>query len=42
MSEVYLLKNLGERTLPCGTPVLNWHWVNVVFLNVVYAFRPFM
>ena len=40
--EVYMLKNVGERTPPCITPVLNWRWVDVVFLNVVYVFRPFM
>ena len=40
MSEVYMLKSVGKRTPPCGTPVLNWRWVDVVFLNVVYAFRP--
>ena len=32
MSEVYMLK-MGERTPPCGMPVLNWR-VDVVFLNV--------
>ena len=42
MCELYMLKNVGERTPPCGTPVLNWRWVDVVFLNVVCAFRPFM
>ena len=42
MSEVYMLKSLGGRTPLFGTPVLNWRWVDVVFLNVVYAFRPFM
>ena len=35
MSEVYMLKSVGERTPLCGTPVLNWRWVDVVFLNVV-------
>ena len=29
MSEVYMLKNVCERTPPCGTPVLNWRWVDV-------------
>ena len=24
MSEVYMLKSMGERTPPCGTPDLNW------------------
>ena len=36
MSEVYMLKRTGERTPPWGTPVLNWRFVDVVFLNVVY------
>ena len=46
MSEVYnmypvsitrhsMLKSVGERTPPCGTPVLNWRCVDVLFLNVV-------
>ena len=38
MLEVYMLKSVDERTPLCGTPVLNWRWVDVVFLNVVYAF----
>ena len=24
MSAVYMLNSVGERTPPCGTPVLNW------------------
>ena len=35
-----MLKSMGERTLPCGTPDLNCHFVDVWFLNVVYAMRP--
>ena len=27
---------------PWGTPVLNWHCVDVCSLNVVYALRPLM
>ena len=27
-SEVYMLKSMGERTPPCGTPDLNWRFVN--------------
>ena len=42
MSEVYVLKRVGVWTPPCGAPFLNWHWVDVVFINVVYTFRPFM
>ena len=34
MSEVYMLESAGERTRPCGTPVLNWRCVDVVLLNV--------
>ena len=37
MSEVYMLKRVGERTLP-----LNWHCVDAVFLKVVYAVYPSM
>ena len=36
MSEVYMLKSVGERT-----PVLNWRWVDVVFLNVVLCSDEF-
>ena len=42
MSEVYMLKSMGERTPPCGTPDLNCRFVDVWFLNVVYAMRPLM
>ena len=40
MSEVLMLKNMGEKTPPCGTPDLNWCFVDEWFLNVVYAMRP--
>ena len=40
MSEVLMLKSMGERTPPCGTPDLNCCFVDVWFLNVVYAMRP--
>ena len=33
---MYMLKSVGDRTAPCGTPFLNWR-VDVLFLNVVYA-----
>ena len=33
---VYMLKSVGE-----STPSY-WRWMDVVFLNAVYAFRPFM
>ena len=39
---VYMLKSVGDRTPPCGTPFLNWRCVDVLFLNVVYDLRPFM
>ena len=39
---MYMLKSVGERTLPCGTPLLNWRCVEVLLLNVVYALRPLM
>ena len=41
VSDVYML-SVGDRTPPCGTPFLNWRCVDVLFLNVVYALRPFM
>ena len=41
-SDVYLLKSVGDSTPPCRTPFLNWRCVDVLFLNVVYAFRPLM
>ena len=40
-----MLNSGGERTPPCGTPVLNRRCLNNVwlgFLYVVYAFRPLM
>ena len=37
MSDVYMLKSVGDSTPPCGTPFLNWRCVDVLFLNVVYA-----
>ena len=42
VSDVYMLKSVDDRTQPCGTPFLNWHCVDVLFLNVVYALRPLM
>ena len=35
-----MLKSMGERTPPCGTPDLNCRFVDVWFLNVVYAMCP--
>ena len=37
-----MLKSMGERTPPCGTPDLNWHFVDEWFPNVVYVMRPLM
>ena len=42
LSEVYMLTSMGERTPPCETPDLNCRFVDVWFLNVVYAMRPLM
>ena len=39
---MYMLKSVGDRTPPCGTPFLNWPCADVLFLNVVYALRPLM
>ena len=33
-----MLKSMGERTPPCGTPDLNCRFVDVWFLNVVYDY----
>ena len=30
-----MLNSVGERTPPCGTPVLNWRCLDVLFLYVV-------
>ena len=27
-SDVYMLKNVSDRTTPCGTPFLNWSCVD--------------
>ena len=37
-----MLKSMGERTSPCGTPDLNCRFVDVWFLNGVYTMRPLM
>ena len=42
VSDVYMLKSVGDSTPPCGTPFLNWRCVDVLCLNVVYALRPLM
>ena len=35
MSDVYMLKSVGERTPPCETPVLNWCCVCIVSLIMI-------
>ena len=40
VSDVYMLKIVGDSTQPSGTPFLKWRCVDVFFLNVVYALRP--
>ena len=30
-----MLKSVGEKTAPCGTPVLSWCCVDVVFLKYI-------
>ena len=42
MSAVYMLNSVSERTPPCGTPVLNVRFEDVLFLYVVNALRPLM
>ena len=42
VSDVYMLKSVGDMTPPCGTPFLNWRCVDVLFLKVVYALRSLM
>ena len=39
---MYMLKSVGGRTPPCGTPFLNWRCVDDLFLNVVYTLRHLM
>ena len=39
VSEVYILKSVGDRTPTCGSQFFNWRCVHVLFLNVVYALR---
>ena len=37
-----MLKSVGDRTPHCGTPFLDWRFVDVLFLHVVYALRHLM
>ena len=34
---MYMLRSVVDSTPPCGKPFLNWGFVDVLFLNVVYA-----
>ena len=42
VSDVYILKSVGDSTPPCGAPFLNWRCIDVLFLNVVYSLQPLM
>ena len=42
LSDVYMLKSVGDRTPLCGTPFLNWRCVDVFFLSVVDDLRHLM
>ena len=42
VSDLFMLKSVGDSTPPCGTPFLNWRCVDLLFLNMVYALRPLM
>ena len=35
MHDVYMLNSVCHRTPHCGTSVLNWRCVDVLFLNIV-------
>ena len=39
---MYMLKSVGNRTLPCGTPYFNWRCIDGLFLDLVFALRPLM
>ena len=39
VSDVYILNSVGDSTPPCGTLVLIWRGVDVLFFNVVYVLR---
>ena len=40
MSDVYMLKSVGDRTPPCGTPVRICLVLDLVLLYWVYACLP--
>ena len=39
-STVYMLKSVGDRTPPCGTPVFMFLRLEVVSLYLVYCILP--
>ena len=42
VSDVYMMKSVGNSMPPCGTQFWIWRCVYVLFLNVVYALWPLM
>ena len=42
MSDVYMLRRVGERTPPLWTPVLNWRCIDACSMKVKHALRPLM
>ena len=34
---MYMLKSVGDRIPPCGTPVMNWRCVDVSECSVCFA-----
>ena len=40
MSDVYMLNRVGDRTLPCGMPVLSLYLGDDLPRKAVKAFRP--
>ena len=38
VSDVYMLKSVGDRTSSSGTQFFTWRYVDVLFLNVVFEF----
>ena len=42
VSDMYMLNIVGDITPSCGTPILNWRCVYILFLNEVYALCPLM
>ena len=42
ISDMYMLKSVGDRTPPCGTPVFVLRNLDEVLLYSVYCVRPLM